>query len=601
LQEGFLEESMTKISDVGFPLLFDGAMGTYYPEVSKNPLPLCEMGNIFDRDTILKIHREYIAAGARAIKTNTFQANRIFLSPEFDVVRKVIESGIKIAREAAADGKVLIFGSIGQMAPKEATSFNDYREIVDVFLINGITDFIFETYSSLDHLIEIAEYIKSKEKDSFIITSFAIEADGQTRMGEWGDKLINEAANCKHIDAVGFNCVSGPLRIREYLEKIEIPDSKISIMPNAGYPTVINGRTFYPNNKEYFANAVVNMMAELGVEIIGGCCGTTPEYIKEIAAIIPDYYRRKKVKRGAKSVRLETPHKENLFRNKLEHGKKPIAVEFDPPQDLNIAKYMENVKKLKLAGTDAITIADCPVARARIDASLAAYKIKNELGMEAIVHMTCRDRNINATKAILLGLNVENILNIIVVTGDPIPTAEKDEVKSVFQFNSIKLANFVDNLNKELFTNPMNIGAALNVNARNFEAELNRAKKKEEAGVNVFYTQPVISDYAVENMKLARRELKAHIMGGIFPIVSHRNAVFMESEVSGIHVAQKIIDLYKNKNKEECNILAVDIAYDFAKKIEDYIDGFYIITPFSRVDVVAKLITKIKRTIENEQ
>jgi methionine synthase I (cobalamin-dependent)/5,10-methylenetetrahydrofolate reductase len=595
-----LEESvnMTRISDIGFPLLFDGAMGTYYPEVSKNPLPLCEMGNIFDRDAILKIHREYIEAGAKAIKTNTFQANRIYLSSEFDVVKKVIESGIKIAREAADNKNVLIFGNIGQMPPKEATGFDDYREIADVFLTNGISAFLFETYSSLDYLIEIAEYIKSKEKDSFIITSFAIEADGQTRMGEWGNNLINEAAACEHIDAVGFNCVSGPLRIREYLEKIDIPETKLSIMPNAGYPTVINGRTFYPNNKEYFANAAAKMMAELGVEIIGGCCGTTPEYIKEIAAIIPHYSRIKKVKRGAKSVRLETPYKENLFRNKLEHGKKPIAVEFDPPQDLNIAKYMENIKKLKLAGTDAVTIADCPVARARIDASMIAYKMKNELGMEAVVHMNCRDRNINATKAILLGLNVENILNIIVVTGDPIPTAERDEVKSVFQFNSIKLANFIDNLNKDLFTNPMNIGAALNVNARNFEAELNRAKKKEEAGVNVFYTQPVISDYAVENMKLARKELKAYIMGGIFPIVSYRNAVFMESEISGIHIAQTIIDLYKNKDKEECSKLAVDIAFDFTKKIEDYIDGFYIITPFSRVDLVTKLISKIKREIQ---
>ena len=174
-------------------------MGTYYPEVSKNPLPLCEMGNIFDRDAILKIHREYIEAGAKAIKTNTFQANRIYLSSEFDVVKKVIESGIKIAREAADNKNVLIFGNIGQMPPKEATGFDDYREIADVFLTNGISAFLFETYSSLDYLIEIAEYIKSKEKDSFIITSFAIEADGQTRMGEWGNNLINEAAACEHM------------------------------------------------------------------------------------------------------------------------------------------------------------------------------------------------------------------------------------------------------------------------------------------------------------------------------------------------------------------------------------------------------------------
>lgn len=584
---------MTKKADITFPLIFDGGMGTYYPEVSNRPLPECEMGNIFDQDTILKIHREYIDAGAKAIKTNTFRANRISISGDFGVVEKVIESGIKIAQEAVGDRDVLIFGDIGQIATKETTTFNDYREIVDVFLNNGIEDFLFETYSSMDYLIEIAQYIKSKLEDSFIIASFAIGADGQTSMGEWGENLMKEASNCGFIDAVGFNCVSGPLRIREYLERIEVPNSTISIMPNAGYPTVINGRTFYPNNKEYFANAILKML-DLGADIIGGCCGTTPEYIKEIADILPEYERKERVNRGSRSIKLETPYRENLFRNKLENGKKPIAVEFDPPQDLNIGKYMENAKKLELAGADAITIADCPVARARIDASLVAYKLKNELGIEPVVHMTCRDRNINATKALLLGLNVENILNIIVVTGDPIPTAEKNEIKSVFQFNSSKLASFVSDLNKDLFTNPMNIGAALNINARNFKAELEVAKRKEEAGVNVFYTQPVISETAVENMRLARQDLKAYIMGGIFPIVSYKNAMFMESELSGIHVPQNIIDMYKDKDKEECNKLAVDIAYHFAKKIEGYIDGYYIMTPFSRVDLVIELMDRLK-------
>ena len=170
---------MTKNTNMTLPLLFDGAMGTYYPEVSNKPLPECEMANIFDKDTILKIHREYIAAGAKAIKTNTFQANKISLSSEFKVVEEVIESGIKIARQAVSDKHVLIFGNIGQMGPQEITSFDDYREIVDVFLNNDITNFIFETYSSIDYLKDLSQYIKSKEKDSFIITSFAIEADGQ--------------------------------------------------------------------------------------------------------------------------------------------------------------------------------------------------------------------------------------------------------------------------------------------------------------------------------------------------------------------------------------------------------------------------------------
>lgn len=584
---------MTKRDEIKFPLLFDGGMGTYYPGKSKKPLPECEMANIFDAETVLDIHKEYVEAGAKALKTNTFQANKVALGTDADIVNKVIKAGIRLAREAVGEEDVLVFADIGQIGPEGTVDISEYKEIVDVFLEEGISDFLFETYSSLDHLPDLARYIKSKCEDAYIITSFAVMTDGQTRAGEIGENLIKDACAVEEIDSVGFNCVSGPLHLREYLEKIELPECDLSIMPNAGYPTVINGRTFYSNNKQYFSNATLKLL-DYGANIIGGCCGTTPAFIREISKKLPDYHYKVQTKAQVKSQRLEMPHSENLFRNKLENGKKPIAVEYDPPQDLNMAKYIENAKLLDRAGADAITIADCPVARARVDASLTAYKLKNEVGIDPIVHMTCRDRNINATKALLLGLNIENILNTIVITGDPIPTAERDEVKSVFQFNSVKLANFIREMNDSVFSNPINIGGALNVNAQNFDAELRKAKQKEENGVNVFYTQPVISHMAVENLKRARQELKVYIMGGIMPVVSHRNAVFMDSEISGITVEQAVIDRYEGVDKETANQLAVDIAYDFAKKIEDHIDGYYIITPFNRVDLVAKLIDRIR-------
>lgn len=576
-----------------FPLLFDGGMGTYYPVKSKKPLPECEMANLFDAQTILDIHKEYVHAGAQAIKTNTFQANKRALTAEFEVVERVIRAGIHLAREAVEGTDVTVFGNIGQIGADELTHFEEYKEIVDVFLDEGITDFLIETFSSLDSLPEISNYIKEKCPDAFIITSFSISSDGQTRYGEIGENLLSQASNFDSIDVVGFNCVSGPLHLREYLEKIDLPEKIISVMPNAGYPTVINGRTFYSNDKDYFANATLRLL-ENGVSIIGGCCGTTPEFIKAISEKLEDYSIARGPRKKSKEQRLENPYAENLFRNKLENGKKPIAVEYDPPQDLNMNKYIENVKKLDKAGADAITIADCPVARIRVDASFTAYKIKNEVGIDPIVHMTCRDRNINATKALLLGLNIENILNVILITGDPIPTAERDEVKSVFQFNSAKLAGFVEDMNENVFTNEINIGGALNVNARNFNLELERAKKKEEAGVNVFYTQPVISHEAMENIKKARKVLKGYIMGGLMPVVSYRNAVFMDAEISGINVEQEIIEKYKDANKETSDKLAVEIAAYFGDKIKDYVDGYYIITPFNRVDLVDSVIQNLK-------
>ncbi|WP_311443741.1 bifunctional homocysteine S-methyltransferase/methylenetetrahydrofolate reductase [Ezakiella coagulans] len=585
---------MTKIQNIKFPLVFDGAMGTYYPDKSKRVMPECEMANLFDSEVIYEIHKEYVDAGAMAIKTNTFQANTVSLGTDFSVVKNVIEAGLSLAKRAVKNTETLVFADIGPIPGHDENSIDEHKEIIDIFLENGINDFLFETFSEIGTLKELAKYIKAKDENAFIITSFAVGADGLTRTGEVGEDLLSEAAKSADIDAVGFNCVSGPLRLREYIEKINLPEKIISIMPNGGYPTVIKNRTYYSANKDYFSNATLQFL-EYGVQIIGGCCGTRPEFIREITERISEYRYTKTRPEKKKHARLETPYTENLFRNKLEHGKKPIVVEFDPPKDLNMKRYMENVKALSNSGADGITIADCPVARVRVDASLTAYKIKNEIGIEPIVHMTCRDRNVNASKALLLGLNLENILNIITITGDPVPTAEKDEVKSVFQFNSTKFATLVSDMNEKIFTNKMNIGGALNLNANKFDLEIKRAQAKEKAGVNVFYTQPVISKTAVENLKIARKELKSYIMGGVMPIVSYKNALFMNSEASGIRLDDDIIERYKGLERKEASRLAVEITSDFMRKIEDYVDGYYIITPFSRVEIVGELIQLFKK------
>lgn len=588
---------MTKIKDIKFPLIFDGGMGTYYPDKTKRALPEVEMANLFDSEVIYNIHKEYVDAGAMAIKTNTFQANMESLGSDFNIVKEVILSGIKLAKRATDGIETLIFADIGPIGFKEESSISEYKDIVDIFLENGIDNFLFETFYEKSYLKEIAKYIKEKNSDSFIITSFAVNSDGVSRSGENGEELINSMAQCEYIDCVGFNCVSGPLRLKEYIERINLPKNKlISIMPNGGYPTVINNRTFYSANKEYFSSTTVGFL-DYGINVIGGCCGTNPQFIKALREKSSLHRYGSKTIKNKKVHRLESPIAENLFRNKLENGKKPIVVEFDPPKDLNMKRYMENVKKLELAGADAVTIADCPVARVRVDASLTAYKIKNEIGIEPIVHMTCRDRNINASKALLLGLNLENILNVIAITGDPVPTAERDEVKSVFQFNSTKFASLITNMNENIFTNKINIGAALNLNARRFQYEIKRAKEKERAGVNVFYTQPVLSDYAVNNLEVARSELKGYIMGGLMPIVSYKNALFMNSETSGFQIDEAIIEKYRNLNREEATNLAISITEDFYDKIRDYVDGIYLITPFSRIDIVTEIIKNYKKKI----
>jgi homocysteine S-methyltransferase len=577
------------------PLIFDGAMGTYYASVSKNPLSKCELANIYDRDTILNIHKEYIKSGCNAIRTNTFGANKVSLESDFHKVREVIVKGYEIALEATKDTDVLVFANIGPIPFLKGADLKEaYKEIVDLFLELNVSHFIFETFSSDEYLQEISQYIKNKNPKAYILVQFAISPEGYTRLGEYGKNLLEKNLKLPTVDACGFNCFSGPYHLLQYVKTLNIKNKTVSIMPNSGYPTVINNRTFFDNTKEYFATQMLEI-AKQGVAILGGCCGTTPEFIKETVSKLKDIIASEV---GFNTKIEETPIKKvankNLLLEKINSGKKIIAVELDPPMNTEIDFFMNSAKILKEQDVDAITIADCPIARARVDSSLLACKLKRELNITPIPHMTCRDRNINATKALLLGLSIEGINNVLVVTGDPIPSAQRDEIKAMFSFNSAVLAKYITNLNDTTFSTPFNICGALNINARNFNSQLAQAKKKIENGVTMFLTQPIFTEAALENLKLARKELPAKILGGIIPIVSYKNACFMNNEISGITISEEIIEQYKDISKEEASKLAVNISTEIAKQISPYIDGYYIITPFKRIDIVTEIIENIK-------
>ena len=581
--------------ELDFPIVFDGAMGTYYRTKSKLALPACEMGNIFDKDTVLSIHKEYLQSGCKGIKTNTFGANKRYLNCNDDTLEQIINSGCDIAMEAVDGQNTYVFADIGPIVENiEEGILEEYKKIIDLFIAKGLKYFLFETFSRDLYLKELTEYIKSQVPDSYIITSFAINPDGFTRSGDRGITLLENMNALESVDAAGLNCIAGPFHLLEYIKSIKLPAKTMFISPNAGYPSVINNRTYYSNSPSYFGNTVADFI-DYGFTILGGCCGTTPEYISRLSTTVESRQTQEvRITSKKPSERLKSDVADNMILKKINSGEKIICVEYDPPASIEISEYMKNVKKLKEGGADAITIADCPVGRARVDSSLMAYKVKNEIGIDPIVHLTCRDRNLNATKALLLGLNVEDILNLIIVTGDPIPTAEKDEIKSVFNFNSALLTKYIDELNQDLFTNKMNVAGALNINSPNFRLELKRAMKKEAHGANMFFTQPCLSEQAVENIKIAKNYLDGKIMGGIMPIVSHRNAVFMDEEISGITVDDYIIEEYKTLSKEEASKRAVSLSLEFMEKIEDSIDGFYLITPFNRVDIIGEIIKKRK-------
>lgn len=575
-------------------MLFDGAFGTYYAQRYAEEQEPCEMANLKHPQRVAAIHREYIEAGADAIKTNTFSANEQQLECSWEMIQQILQEGYRIAKETAGD-RVKVFADIGPiMEQKNVSLAQQYQRIADVFLAEGAECFLFETLLNTRELHAVSAYIKQRCPSACIIVSFAVTADGYSRQGIAMHQLLQDCLADEHVDACGLNCVCGPMHMKRLLDSIDRSKKPILIMPNAGYPTILANRTYFRDSSTYFAKEMQEIWKK-GARLLGGCCGTTPVYIQKTKEALQEQTIVQKTLQPAQQTDKIVREDHNPLRKKLQKRQQIIAVEFDPPANCEIERFMNNAEFLKEAGVDAVTIADCPIARARVDSSLMACKLHRELGLEVIPHMTCRDRNINATKALLFGLQIEGIRNVLVVTGDPIPSEDRQEIKGVFNFNSQLLAGYIRDLNETMFREPFLIFGALNLNAVNFEAELAKAKCKVAQGMEGFLTQPVHSRQALINLKRAREELQAYLLGGVLPIVSHRNAVYMNNEISGIEVDDEIIDLYEGTTRAEAQKLAVAISCKTMDEMRPYIDGYYLITPFHRVEIIADLMKHIHK------
>lgn len=575
-------------------MLFDGAFGTYYAQRYAEEQEPCEMANLKHPQRVAAIHREYIEAGADAIKTNTFSANEQQLECSWEMIQQILQEGYRIAKETAGN-RVKVFADIGPiMEQKNVSLAQQYQRIADVFLTEGAECFLFETLLNTRELHAVSAYIKQHCPSACIIVSFAVTADGYSRQGIAMHQLLQDCLTDEHVDACGLNCVCGPMHMKRLLDSIDRSKKPILIMPNAGYPTILANRTYFRDSSTYFAKEMQEIWKK-GARLLGGCCGTTPVYIQKTKEALQEQTIVQKTLQPAQQTDKIVREDHNPLRKKLQKRQQIIAVEFDPPANCEIERFMNNAEFLKEAGVDAVTIADCPIARARVDSSLMACKLHRELGLEVIPHMTCRDRNINATKALLFGLQIEGIRNVLVVTGDPIPSEDRQEIKGVFNFNSQLLAGYIRDLNETMFREPFLIFGALNLNAVNFEAELAKAKRKVAQGMEGFLTQPVHSRQALINLKRAREELQAYLLGGVLPIVSHRNAVYMNNEISGIEVDDEIIDLYEGTTRAEAQKLAVAISCKTMDEMRPYIDGYYLITPFHRVEIIADLMTHIHK------
>ncbi len=572
------------------PVLFDGAFGTYYARKLGCRSGACEQANLTHPDQVEEILKEYIAAGADAVTANTFSVSRESLG---DKAEAVIRAGCSIALRAAAGSDAAVFADLGPLSYDHA---QQYRTLAGWFLDCGLTHFLFETLDSAKGIAEAAAYIKERCPEAVIIVSFAVAPDGFTREGLSGRELLLSVQEDPNITAAGFNCVSGPHHHLRQVKTLPTLQKPLYICPNESYPTLEAGLARFGDNPGYFAHLLMEIL-DAGAAIVGGCCGTTPVHIHTAKQLMQERQARPAIPVSASGVKASAlpPINSSLW-DKLERGELVIAAELDPPAVSDIRKFLRNAQNLTEAGADTITVADCPVARVRADSSMMAAKLKRELGVDPLPHMTCRDRNLNATRALLLGLSIEEIHNVLVITGDPVPSADRGEVKGVWSYGAAGLAGYVRALSQEGTAAPFHIWGALNVNAVNFTAELHKAEKKMAAGVSAFLTQPVFTAQSLENLRLARETLKgAYILAGLLPVISHRSAVYMNSEVAGITIPDEVVEQYKDADKDRCRQLAIEHSLRLARQARPLCDGFYLITPAARPSVGVEVVTELRK------
>lgn len=591
-------------------LITDGAMGTWYDRLTGYKGNLAERANLENSQQIRDIHRAYIEAGAQLIRTNTFAVNSMFFSA--DEIEEVLKAAWENASQAVSDsGKdVWIAADMGPIDADETKSDGDveqeYIQLSDYFLRLGAKVFVFETLSDFRYVKRAGSYIKAKCPDAFVVMQFSFNRNGYTRSGMSVRAILSEAASMADMDAVGFNCGVGPLHLYELLKNQSFPEGKyMTVLPNAGYPTELRGRTLYSENVPYYVE-MMGRIANLGFDIIGGCCGTTPEHIRGLHHLLVNNVKPPKKLMPAvystdrqSGCGQEAAEEKTELIQKLERGEKIFVVELDPPFDANDTKLMDGASLLRDIGVDMITLADSPLARPRADSIASAIKMRYTRQMEAMPHISCRDKNVIAHRAQLLGMHMNGLRHALIVTGDPIARGDRESIKSVFNFNSIKLMKYVQTMNQEVFGNrPIYYGGALNHNNGSADNIAARMRLKMEAGAQWFLTQPIYGQDDIDRLRELKEKSGGRIIAGIMPLVSRKNALFIKNEMPGIHVPEHVLEQYEEgMGREAYEDVAAAISVDLMKRLEDVCDGYYMMTPFNRAALIKRIILQAKKEL----
>jgi homocysteine S-methyltransferase len=564
---------------------------------------------------VAELAREYVAAGAQVIETNTFGANHTKLSA-IGLGHKVAEinrAGARIAREAAG-ASVLVAGAVGPLiAPKGSEHELGTEEMADTFrvqcraLADGGVDFLLlETFTSLRQL-QLAVTV-AQETGLPVSASLAFLEGGRSSDGTPVETFCR-AMESAGADLIGANCGAGPLELLKVITRLAaLTDKPICAYANSGFPEYLDGRYIYRATPEYFADMAARMVAA-GANLVGGCCGTTPEHIAALAHTIGGCTPAIRSKTPVITVadQPKTPPKTASFLDNW--GKRPvITVELDPPKGLDCSKIIAGCRRLKEAGADAINLAENPLARPRMGNIALGSLIQREVGIEVIVHVTGRDRNLIGMQSDLMGASLLGIRSILAVTGDPATMGDHAGATSVFDLHSFTLIKLLSDMNSGVnaLGNPIGdgtgftIGAAFNPNTKNMAVQAERLRKKIAGGARFTQTQPIYDPGILFASLEATRACAIPFLPGIMPLVSERNAEYLNNEVPGITVPDAIRARMKGLDKEAGAREGLAIAKEFIDATFSSVGGYYLIPPFGRYELAMELITHIQQH-EKEQ
>ena len=595
------------------PLLADGALGTLLNQRGVGFEHCFDELNLSKPTLVESVHRDYLAAGAQLIETNTFGANALRLAAHNleEKVRVIARQGVKIARAAREIVGVdaYVAGSIGPLGKglepfgpvTVAEAEAAFQAAAEGLLEGGCDCFILETFQDLNEALAALRSVRRVSLELPVIAQMTFGTDAKTMYGHTPTlavRMFREGG----ASVVGINCGVGPQPTLEVLEEMlqAAEGMPVSAMPNAGLPQYVGGRFVYLASPEYFAEFAARAV-DMGVRLVGGCCGTTPAHVRAMRERLASRLPAEKLAPGAEVQVLEkppapiqpqAPQQTPALLTKL--GQKfVVSVEIDPPRGINTAKVMEGARLMANRGVDCVNIADSPMARIRMSAMALAYQIHTHFPrLEIILHFTCRDRNLMGMQSDLLGAHALGLRNILALTGDPPSLGDYPNATAVFDTDAPGLMRIIHRMNQGTDLAGTSIGAAtnfaigcgVNPTADDLDAEIEYVKRKLEAEPHFVMTQPV---YELECWKRfvdrLRGVTQVPILIGILPLQSFRHADFLHNEVPGISVPEWIRQRMHEAGNEGQKV-GVDLARDLLAQCKSMASGVYLMPSFGRYE-----------------